>query len=311
MSRIHHEHIQPYPRIDGYLLNDQALVKHSNKLSREELYAIIKEAIIYANRKSSRAILDITENMSDDEVSNIYNKSGSYLYTYFLRYCEDPTTTAYQCLGRHVSEVAREQFHNRTLQKDCMNSEWRYQLIAKNAASRMKRFRSVSDLGISEADFNAVIQYDSIPEQLSIYVSVKNCANTMGNHDWQQAICALESVAQSEKKSNDCFLCVFGITMEQGYRNIHHDSRTNMPYSYNTEVWRSDFFWPFFTNESYEYIMKYVLEVLMELRQPTELMTDIPEELVDSFGYCCRHANIIDKNGIFNDAHLLVKFFCR
>jgi hypothetical protein len=36
-----------------------------------------------------------------------------------------------------------------------------------------------------------------------------------------------------------------------------------MPYSFNTEIWLSDFFWQFFSNVSYEHIIKAVLEVLI------------------------------------------------
>ena len=70
----------------------------------------------------------------------------------FLEYAGDPAATAYDCIGKHYREIAAEQFRNQTLQKQRMNSGWRYQYIAKDCAVRSRRFITVSDIGaISQA----------------------------------------------------------------------------------------------------------------------------------------------------------------
>lgn len=157
---------QKYPRIDepdkyaGYL-DDKHLKQHVRQIPLSELRAIIKTAVEYANRKSSRAILEVPGGANDEELRKMFLKEGKSLFKYFLKYCGDPAATAYECLGRHYKEIAQEQFHNRTLQKDRMNSGWRYQRIAYECAEASRRFKSVSDIGSVEADFN-------LPSNLSI-----------------------------------------------------------------------------------------------------------------------------------------------
>lgn len=161
-----------------------------------------------------------------------------------------------------------------------MNSGWRYQYIAKSAANASKRFISVSDINSQEADFNATIAITKTNEELSIYVSVKNRTNTMGGQDWPKAIRALEDVAKSDKNRFGTYLCVFGIAMEKGQRNINCEQKTGSPYSVNTEVWQSDFFWPFFANYTYEEIIKVVLSVLIAVEEQDEVEIDIPQKLI-------------------------------
>ncbi len=279
-------------------------------MSEEELNRIIISAIVYANKKSSRAILHIPDKATEDEIDNIYIKEGKELFKYFQKYCGDPASTAYACYKKHYSLIAKEQFRNRTLQKERMNSGWRYQYIAKEGANHSKRFISVSDIGTNEADFNVTIKvfkHDS--KILNIYVSVKNRVNTMGGQDWPKAIRALEEVAKSDKNRNSPYICIFGIAMDKGFRIIKNNQKTGSPYSSNTEIWQSDYFWPFFTNYSYEEIAKNVLNVLICEGEPINIGADVPEELIESFGQCCKENKLIDKEGCFNDSFKLVELF--
>jgi hypothetical protein len=260
---------QSYPRrIDG-LLDDSRLRQHTSKVSIEELKKIIRKAIINANKKSSRVILDIPDGLNENQVRKKYEEEGKKLFQYFRQYYGDPASTAHECLRKHYVEVGKEQFRNKTLQRQRMNSGWRYQFIAKDVAIASKRFISASDVGTQEADFNAQISLvDENKSPVSIYVSIKNRPNTLGGQDWPKAIQALEKVARSDKNRSGPYLCVFGITMHRGDRYIKVENATNSPYSFNTEVWLSDFFWPFFSDYSYQEIIHAVLDVLLEVAKP-------------------------------------------
>jgi hypothetical protein len=195
-----------------------------------------------------------------------------------------------------------------------MNSGWRYQYLAVESARKSRRFRSISDIGAAEGDFNAVVDFvESSTSTLSLYVSVKNRSNTMGGQDWPKAIRALEDVARNDKNRTGPYCCVFGIAMESGRRFIRREQKTGNPYSMNTEVWLSDFFWPFFSNYSYEEIMMLVLEVLVSAYEADELPTqmDPPDLVLDSFGECCLQAELVDELGNFDDPLKLVHFFCQ
>jgi len=256
---------------------------------------VIATAIANANNKSSREILSIPEKADPELIRGIYKKEGKALFRYFKKYCGDPASTAHQLKGQYYKDVGREQFRNRTLQKERMNSGWRYQYLALNCAQESRRFRGVSDIGAAEGDFNAVISFtDKKHDHLSLYVSVKNRSNTMGGQDWPKAISALETVAKNDKNRVGPYCCVFGIAMDRGLRYIKIERGTNKPHSVNTEIWLSDFFWPFFANCSYEEIMTTVLTVLMEISSPDKLSVhlDIPDELLESFGRECRRREL-------------------
>ncbi|HVM73750.1 MAG TPA: hypothetical protein VMU13_02655 [Candidatus Paceibacterota bacterium] len=310
---------QPYPRIvDGdyaAFLDESKLKPHGQKLTQKVLKNIIQESIILANQKSGRAILNIPENLDEDEKKVIYEEKGKELFKYFITYYGDPANTAFDCLGRHFSIVAKEQFRNQTLQKERMNSGWRYQYIAKNYAVTSKRFDTVSDIGASEGDFNATVEIlDSSKKDkyLNLYVSVKNRMNTMGGQDWPKAIQALEKVAQTDKNRSGPFICVFGIAMQRGNRLIKINQKTRTPYSVNTEVWASDFFWPFFSNCSYPEITHAVLRVLIEAPRKVIDQLDepiIPDELVTAFGDACGLYGLIDSEGKFSSAEKLLDLF--
>lgn len=307
---------QDYPRISeetsNYkgLLDDSKLQPHTYKIPVEELKKIILKAIENANKKSSRVILDIPDGISEEDVQKKYEAEGKELFNYFRKSYGDPASTAHECLGKHYVEVGKEQFRNKTLQRQRMNSGWRYQFIAKDVAIASKRFTSVSDVGAKEADFNAQIDLlDKNKAPVSIYVSIKNRENTMGGQDWPKAIYALEDVARFDKNRGGPYLCVFGITMQMGQRHAKVENATKRPYSVNTEVWLSDYFWPFFSNYSYQEIVQIVLKVLLEASKPDRLDDVIPEELLKAFGVSCAKNHLVDANGFFDDAQKLVNFF--
>jgi hypothetical protein len=82
-------------------------------------------------------------------------------------------------------------------------------------------------------------------------------------------------------------------------------------YSLNTEIWLSDFFWPFFANYSCEDIMNAVLDALMEEGQRVESATigvAVPKELIESFGVRCRETGLVDEKGYFTDCSKLAFF---
>jgi hypothetical protein len=222
--------IQQYPRINdksskfnGYL-DEDLLVEHVYKIDTAKLESVIAEAIVYASKKSSREIISIPEGILAVEQEAIYSTTGRALFKYFVKYCGDPASTAYDCLGKHYAQIAKENFRNRTIQMERMNAGWRYQHIAKDTARLSRRFENVSDLNAIEADFNVTIKLKHSSERLSIYVSVKNRSNTMGGQDWPKAITALENAAMSDKNRNGNYICVFGIARRRvkGISNVQN-----------------------------------------------------------------------------------------
>lgn len=307
---------QNYPRIEdqsdkfyGYL-DDAKLQEHTRKISLQDLRQIILDAIQIANVKSSRKLLNIPEDASPSEVDKLYKKNAKQLFDYFRTSYTDPASSAHQYLNRHFSDVAKDQFRGRTTQSERMNSGWRYQYIAKDTALRAGRFESASDVGTKEADFNAVIKVKDSQSKITIYVSVKNRSDTIGGQDMPKAIQAMEDVAKNDQNRIGSYICVFGIAMQRGKRRISKNRLTGESYSVNTEMWLSDFFWPFFSNYSYQEIVDSVLDVLIETQKPDDLDIEIPPELILYFGDHCRAYNLVDENGKFNDAHALVRFFC-
>ena len=311
---------QDYPRIQDEdspyygCLDDSKLKPHPKRISEAIVKALVKSAINDANKKSSREILSIPSDATTEEVDKIYVKEGKELFKYFKKYCGDPASTAHQINGKNYRDVGAEQFRNKTLQRERMNSGWRYQFLVISCATRSKRFKSVSDIGTAEGDFNAVIEFkDKVRRPLSLYVSVKNRSNTMGGADWPKAIEALEKVAKNDKNRTGPYCCIFGIAMDRGTRYIKRAQKTKVAHSVNTEIWLSDFFWPFFANYSYEEIMTLVLDVLVSSYAADELPTqvDVPDKLLDAFGEACIKEGLVDELGNFNDPYKLVKFFCK
>lgn len=312
---------QSYPRINDQdnpligCLDDTTLVDHLKKIPQDQMNLFIKNAIENAENKSGRGILNIPENADKKTIKAIYKKEGVELYKYFEKYPGDPAATAHQLFMRNYKEVGQEQFKLRSLQKERMNSGWRYQFLAFDCARASGRFNSVADIGMAEADFNAVINFkdkQSIP--LSLYVSIKNRTNTMGGQDWPKAIQALEQISATDKNRRGPYLCVFGMAMDHSKKSrlIKSNSKTKLPYSVNTEIWYANYFWPFFSNYTYNEIMSLVLDVLLKTRRPElPLQIEIPEELIESFGQKCRSAELLDENGNFNNPHRLVEIFCK
>lgn len=316
MAKMNRKVVQSYPRIKD--VNDQyvgyfdpsTITDHQTKIATEKLHEIIENAIVYAQAKSSREILSINPTLTGKELVNKLERKGSDLFRYFIKYCGDPASTAFDCNGKHYSVIAKENFRNRTIQKERMNAGWRYQSIAKDAARLTGRFETVSDINSKEADFNVIAKYKSQKGQINIYVSVKNRSNTMGGQDWPKAIYALEDAAASDKNKFGDYLCVFGIAMEKGGRNIKAAQNTHTPYSMNTEIWFSDFFWPFVTNFGYDEIAKAVLDVLIKSGQLSSLDVAIPQQVIDGFGGECAAYGLLDAQGNFNDPYRLVEVFC-
>jgi len=309
--------VQSYPRItdksskeEGFL-DTSVLATHKEQVDKETLRALIINAIHDANKKSGRRMLNLPEDADSKALDAFYVKNAKALFDYFRKYGTDPASTALQLAGQHCLDVAAEQFKIRALQKARMNSGWRYQYLAMDCARRTGRFNSVSDLGLVAADFNAVIDIvgDSAGQRLNIFVSVKNRANTIGGPDWPGAITDLERVASTDKNLRGPYICVFGFVMERGNRNVKRkqDGQLRSP---NTELWASDFFWPFFTNSSYEDIMQAVLEVLTDNPVYEEISIEVPVEILEIFEDYCRTYELIDEDGRFSDPKKLVTFFC-
>ena len=313
MSRLPKMNSQNYPRTDGFL-DDNALVSHTLKLPADQVKALIKTAIVKASTKSSREILSIPPDADEETIASLHKKAGAKLFVYFRKYCGDPAATAHQLAGKHFREVGKDAFRNRTLQKERMNSGWRYQFLVIDAARETHRFVNVGDIGTSAGDFNAIIKFnDENLGTMNLYVSVKNRTNAMGGADWPKAIEALELAAIQDKNKTGPYCCVFGMAMDQGERRIKNDQKTGRPHSVNTEVWLSDFFWPFFTNYGYEEIMRLFLAVLIETSStPDELPSelDVPDAVLNAFGEACQKAGLVDPLGNFNDAYALMTFFC-
>ncbi|HQY92340.1 hypothetical protein [Caldilinea sp.] len=312
--------VQTYPRIQDSdnkqsdLLDDSTLLPHQQQMSLDEMKDLVRRAIINANLKSSRAILNIPDGADQNEIEKICRREGRNLLKYFRKYCGDPAATAHQIYKKTYQKVGVEQFRNRTLQKERMNSGWRYQFLATGCAQASGRFESVSDIGNAECDFNAVIRFQEHKAgHLTLYVSVENRSNTMGGQDWPKAIQAMEVFAKLDKNRTGPYMCVFGIAMERGTRLIRKQAKSGNPYSVNTEIWLSDYFWPFFANYTYEEIMKAVLDVLMESYDSDELVTQVeaPPLLLDAFGEACRTHGLVDDSGVFADPYRLVEFFCK
>lgn len=309
---------QDYPRIQDEnspyhgCLDDITLVPHERKIPVETIKSLILEAISNANSKSSREILSIPAAATTDEINKIHEKEGRELFKYFKKYCGDPASTAHQVFKKHYRDVGIEQFRNRTLQKERMNSGWRYQFLVVDCAHHSKRFKSVSDIGAAEADFNATIDFlDKQRKPLSLYVSVKNRSNTMGGQDWPKAIQALENVAKADKNKTGPYCCVFGIAMDRGSRYIKRELKTKTAHSVNTEVWLSDYFWPFFANYSYDELMLVVLNVLLDNFSPNDFIDELllPQQVLESFGDCCRNDYLLNDEGYFNDPYKLLSLF--
>ena len=263
--------IQGYPRIqdeehefNGYLDDDQ-LVQHSYKITEDELEKLILEAIEKANSRSGREIISIPEDATQEETEKIYRDKAWDLVQYFQAYPGDPASTAQQLENRQNSrDLASELFDTRTLQMGRM-TRWRYQYLAVDCAGKTGRFNQLSDRGTKEADFVAVIRYKNAKraiDQVNLYVSVKNRVTPSAGRIWPNSIQKLEEYAIADKNKIGPYCCIFGIAMGSGLRQMKRNGKTKDVFSWNTEVWLSDYFWPFFTNFSYADIMLHVLDVL-------------------------------------------------
>lgn len=307
--------VQGYPRVQDEtskeygLLDDHELAQHKSRVPAEELPALILIAIENANRKSGRAMLNVSPDADKMEFAEAYDTLGRELFEYFRQYTSDPASFSFQLKGRNCRDVGAEQFRNKALQKERMNSGWRYQYLAIDCAQRTGRFKSISELGLREADFNAVVDIKKSSKPLSVYVSVKNRSNTIGGPDWPGAIQALEAYALSDKNRRGPYICVFAFVMESGGRSVKRTKDRSLR-SPNTELWASDYFWPFFANYTYEEIMQTVLQVLLAYPDAEKVSLEVPNEVLSAFENHCREYDLVDESGDFNDPAKLVSFFC-
>jgi hypothetical protein len=105
--------VQSYPRIqeesDKYhaFFDDSKVTPHSKRIDEKKLKEIIEKAIKSANFKSSRAILNITENISEQEINKTYIKGGKELFKYFIKYCGDPASSAFDSYNQHYSKMPK------------------------------------------------------------------------------------------------------------------------------------------------------------------------------------------------------------
>ena len=81
------------------LLDDTALHAHTQQMSLDTLKGLVRQAIVNANRKSSRAILNIPDGADQAMIEKIYRREGANLLKYFRKYCGDPAATAHQVLS--------------------------------------------------------------------------------------------------------------------------------------------------------------------------------------------------------------------
>jgi hypothetical protein len=312
---------QPYPRINdpksryNGLLDTDQLVPHTQKIAVERLTQLINQAIDHANRKSRREVILVPPDATEEERRAIYRKEGEELFKYFHSYANDPASTAHQMYQKNYRNVGLELFRNKTLQRERMNSGWRYQFLSASCARESTRFQSVSGLATAEADFNAQISQVNGGDPVNLYVSVKNRSNTLGGQDWPKAIYALEVLAVQDQNKIGPYCCVFGIAMDRGTRRQSKSKKDKRPYSVNTEIWLSDFFWPFFTNYSYEEMMVYVFEVLRVEEPPNEeelaTQVEVPEETLETFRAACLEAELVNEEGYFHDPMRLITFLCK
>ena len=156
---------QDYPRIqdtDNHshgCLDDSQFVQHQHKIVIEKLKGFIRQAILNANKKSSREIISIPLDATPEAIDKIHEREGKELFKYFKRYCGDPASTAHQAYRKHYREVGIDQFRNKTLKRERMNSGWRYQFLVVDCAGNSKRFKNISDSAAAEGDFNSIVEF--------------------------------------------------------------------------------------------------------------------------------------------------------
>lgn len=233
------------------------------------------------------------------------------LFKYFVKYCNDPASTSHQCNGRHYSDVAKEQFYTLSTEYACANSMLRYQAIVEIEALKSGRFRSIKKITNSDGCFSAIIDYMRREGSLYIYVSINSRFDLMDEEYWNELNSQLESFAIADPNRSGDYLCVIGMANENGDRcKLQTNSKSRLQ-SHSTEIWLSDFFWPFFTNFSYKEISLSVLSALIETQIPDTHEIVIPNDLIEVFGKCCRNEHLIDEIGKFNDSIKLARLMCK
>lgn len=201
---------QLYPRIDDDsrkeygCLDDSTLVAHPGKLPSKKLKGLIRDAIRNANSKSSREILSIPADATENEVAEIYEREGKNLLMYIKTSCFDPPLFVQKLYQKSYTDVCLEQVKEYLSWKLRENDRFRNEALIKNGASS--------------------------------------------------------------------FLKVMPCTERHGL----------------------------------------IYEVMSEFAQTERRFEDggIPQDLLESFGNCCRHLGLVDETGHFVDPGRLLQFFC-
>ena len=309
---------QPYPRITDEdnryhsCLDTSFLQPHlENKISPQRMEELFISAIQRADQKSSRVFFKVPEDATLEQTQGVFYHAGVDLFDYFKKYYGDPPVSAIKVSGKDYKEVAMEHLMYKQIQRGRMNSGWRYQYFVVDCARECARFISVGDIGTTEGDFSAVVginnwQFDT----LNLYVSVKNRSNTMGGQDWPGAINGIETLARHDRNRVGPYICIFGIAMDitRSERRIPKtkDGHTR---SSNTEVWMSNFFWPFFTNYSYVEIMQFALKTIRKFSQNESMSDQDKEFFLQGFKQECNNASLLTPEGKFKDDTAILDFF--
>ena len=137
---------QQYPRDEKGFLDVSKLANHKKSLKNTDLVKIVEAAIKYADSKASEDVFRAGKEMPSSSKARAAGAPGAELLRHFQRYCIDPAQTALDTCGQHYATIAEDLAKNRLTQIMRMNVGWRYQYIAKDAASRTGRFKHISDL---------------------------------------------------------------------------------------------------------------------------------------------------------------------
>ncbi len=142
---------QAYPRIDDDsrkdygCLDDSTLVAHPGKLPVEKLKGLIREAISNANSKSSREILSIPPDATEEVVAEICKREGRKLFEYFRKSCFDPPLFTDKLYRRDYMDVGIEQAREYVRWKHQENDRLRKQMLISNGAWRLLKQMSCAD----------------------------------------------------------------------------------------------------------------------------------------------------------------------
>ena len=278
---------QDYPRTEEGLLDESRLAAHTGKIPFDELKAIIRDAIVSAARKSRREILELPDGLSEEEKTKIYGKKGKRAVRLFPPLLRRPGGDGLR-LPRQALPRDRA---GAVPQSDAPEAADEFRLALSVHRQGLRGALAALRDGVRHRRLGSRLQRDDEHRRTWPRRSTSTCRSRTARTRWAARIGRRRSRRSKTSRvptrtAPARIICVFGIAIDKGQRQIRRIGKTKAPYSVNTEVWLSDFFWPFFANYTYAEIAKAVFEVLMETgrqgQQP--LATLIPDELIDSFG---------------------------